>query len=544
MLNARAATAAIPLCTRDRYAVYENIGAGGMATVHLGRLRRELGFGRTVAIKRLRPVYAHDPEFVSMFLDEARMASRVRHPNVVSTLDIVTDEGELLLVMDYVDGESLWRLMRMTRECREPIPHQVAAAIVSGVLQGLHAAHETMDERGNNFGLVHRDVSPHNVLVGRDGWARVLDFGIAHALERVHVSQIGTIKGKFGYMAPEQLQGSSVTRQADIYAASVLLWELLTGSCLFPGLRYRILVSEILDGRVPPPSRVAQGLPQGYDQVVLRGLAEKPADRYPSAHQMALELEACDGIASATAIAAWLERLAGDQLRAHADRVSRMERSSEPCKMEDLRESLDRMLASSDSIALEEEPQAVNVRASEALVTVVAPVEVSTRTGVDFGITVEPDPVNVRATEALVTVATPVEVSTRTGVNSGTTVKPPAHPLRHVSRGRIMLAIGGLVTCSLAMALGWWPRPESPLLGPVAASSGTSVEPPYAPEAPRGNPSVPSSSPVWEKKQDQVASQARGALSIPPDRQAKRGFAPRPRVTRASSGYAYIPGGP
>src|SRR5262245_51026591 len=167
-----------------RYALHGELASGGMATVHLGRLLGPVGFSRTVAIKRLHAQYAQDPEFVSMFLDEARLAARIRHPNVVPTLDVVATSGELFLVMEYVPGESLSRLARAARDRMERMPPRIVSAIMSGVLHGLHAAHEAKSERGEPLGIVHRDVSPQNVLVGTDGVARVLDFGVAKAAGR------------------------------------------------------------------------------------------------------------------------------------------------------------------------------------------------------------------------------------------------------------------------------------------------------------------------------------------------------------------------
>src|SRR5262245_3092434 len=175
-----------------RYALYGEIASGGMATVHFERLLGPVGFSRTVAIKRLHPQFAKDPEFVSMFLDEARLAARIRHPNVVATLDVVATKGELFLVMEYVQGESLSRLARAVMARGENLPPRIVASIMCGVLHGLHAAHEARDQRGEPLGIVHRDVSPQNVLVGIDGTARVVDFGVAKASGR-HQS---TRKGK------------------------------------------------------------------------------------------------------------------------------------------------------------------------------------------------------------------------------------------------------------------------------------------------------------------------------------------------------------
>jgi serine/threonine-protein kinase len=213
-----------------RYVLFREIAHGGMATVHLGRLRGVGGFARTVAIKRLHPQFARDPEFVSMFLDEARLAARVQHPNVVSVLDVVASERELFLVMDYVHGEALSRLLKHARACGIPVPANIVCAVLLDLLYGLHAAHEALSERGDPLNIVHRDVSPQNVLVGVDGIARVLDFGIAKPAQRVHQStRTGQLKGKLSYMAPEQFSTGAVDRRADVYSAAVLLWEALTG---------------------------------------------------------------------------------------------------------------------------------------------------------------------------------------------------------------------------------------------------------------------------------------------------------------------------
>src|SRR5688572_18113877 len=183
--------------------MFDEIAAGGMATVHLGRLLGSAGFARTVAIKRLHPALAKDEDFVTMLLDEARLASRIRHPHVVPTLDVIAENDEVLLVMEYVQGESLSRLMRAVRPA--PVPLPIAIAVGIQMLHGLHAAHEAKTEQGQNLHLVHRDVSPQNVLVGIDGIARVLDFGVAKAAHRAQTTREGQIKGKLSYMAPEQL---------------------------------------------------------------------------------------------------------------------------------------------------------------------------------------------------------------------------------------------------------------------------------------------------------------------------------------------------
>jgi serine/threonine-protein kinase len=312
-----------------RYRLYDVIAAGGMATVHYARMHGPMGFARTVAVKRLHAEYARDPEFVAMFLDEARLAARVRHPNVVQTLDVVSDGGELFLVMEYVPGASLAQLLRAADEARERVPPQVAVAVALGVLAGLHAAHEACDEDGNPLDLVHRDVSPQNILVGGDGAARVLDFGIAKAAGRAtQATREGQVKGKFAYMAPEQVTNVLVSRQADVFAASVVLWEALTGARLFHAESEPAVLARVLTGAIAPPSAVASDVSSTLDEVVLRGLARDLAVRYATAQEMARALESNAVSASALEVGEWVQRLVGRELDERAGHVARIESES------------------------------------------------------------------------------------------------------------------------------------------------------------------------------------------------------------------------
>jgi serine/threonine-protein kinase len=307
-----------------RYALHDELASGGMATIHLGRLLGPVGFARTVAIKRLHRNFARDPQFVAMFLDEARLAARIRHQNVVPTIDVVTLEGEIFLVMEYVHGESLSRLMAACAKRGERVPLGVTAATVLGVLSGLHAAHEAKSERGAPLGIVHRDVSPQNVLVGVDGLARVVDFGIAKAAGRLQTTEDGRIKGKMAYMAPEQLLGERADRRADIWAASVVLWEMLAGRRLFESDSAGALANTILHVPIEPPSRVSE-VPASLDAVVMRGLEAEPAARFQSAREMALALEAVCSPASSRAVGDWVEEIAAEVLRSRALRVEQIE---------------------------------------------------------------------------------------------------------------------------------------------------------------------------------------------------------------------------
>jgi ABC-type multidrug transport system ATPase subunit len=308
-----------------RYAVHDEIASGGMATVHIGRVLGPFGFTSTVAIKRLHPQLAKDPQFVAQFLDEARLASRVRHPNVVPVLDVFAEEGELSLVMEYVDGESLAHLQRAARRSNAPVPVPIAVAIATSVLHGLHAAHEARDEKGESLGLVHRDVSPQNVIVGSDGVVRLIDFGIAKAIGRSNVSREGQLKGKIAYMAPEQIQRGVVNRSTDVYGASVLLWELLAGEQLFDGEGEGMILGRVLDDVVPPPSSLHAGLAEPLDAITLKGLDRRQDRRFESALAMVRELETVLRPAGPREIGEWVEALAKENLAERRARVARIE---------------------------------------------------------------------------------------------------------------------------------------------------------------------------------------------------------------------------
>ncbi len=310
-----------------RYVLHGELAAGGMAAVHFGRLLGTGGFAKTVAIKRLHRQFARDDKFRESILEEGRLAARIRHPNVVPPLDVISESGELLLVMEYVHGESLSKLLRAAWNEGERVPLAVGAAIMSNVLHGLHAAHEAKDERGRPLDIVHRDVSPQNVLVGVDGVARVIDFGIAKAVTSGESTSTGVIKGKVPYLAPEQLEGEQATRRTDVYAASVVLWEVLAGKRLFEGQDDGEILRKILGMTVGAPSAFNPAVPAAIDEVVLRGLARAPADRFATARDMALALEEMVHLATASVVGAWAERLAGQALTKRAAELALVEAS-------------------------------------------------------------------------------------------------------------------------------------------------------------------------------------------------------------------------
>lgn len=282
-----------------------------MATVHLGRALGAGGFERLVAIKVMHPHIASEPDFVDMFLDEGRLAARVRHPNVVATIDI--QEDPLFLVMEYVEGPTLFMMMRELRKKSEQVPLAIGVRIFLDALAGLHAAHELTGPDGDSLDLIHRDISPQNILVGVDGIARITDFGVARAASRLSSTRGGQVKGKLMYMAPEQVQSAELDRRVDVYAAGAVFWEMLTGQPLFKADNDAGILAKILHGPSVSPGQFGK-VPVGIDGVCMRALKQSPKDRFASAADFSDALEEAakkDNVSIATprAVAAFVKEL-------------------------------------------------------------------------------------------------------------------------------------------------------------------------------------------------------------------------------------------
>lgn len=308
-----------------RYALFDEIAAGGMATVHLGRLVGQVGFSRTVAVKRLHPQYAKDQDFVSMFVDEAKLASRIQHPNVVSTLDVVKTDDELFLVMEYVQGEALSKLVRQAARNGERIPVNIVLSVMSGMLHGLHAAHEAKSENREPLNLVHRDISPQNVHVGVDGVARVLDFGVAKAQVRSGATKDGQMKGKLSYMSPEQLNGHEVDRRSDVFSAGIVLWEALAGKRLFAGSDTGEILAKVLRSEIPNPHSFIPDLPETVSDVVMKALQRDASQRFQTAREFAVALEQAAPGATAHLVGEWVRENGGEELAERANLVTLVE---------------------------------------------------------------------------------------------------------------------------------------------------------------------------------------------------------------------------
>jgi len=268
------------------YELLARLRSGGMATVFVARRRGAEGFRKRVAIKLVHPHLAHDEQFRRMFIDEATLSARIEHPRCVHIEELREDSGVLYLVMEYVRGGSLSQLMAaVTAESRRLAP-ALAAHIAGATADGLGAAHDARDESGEPLGVVHRDVSPQNILLSRSGHVKLIDFGVAKARGRAQQTSTGTLKGKFRYMAPEQARGLPLDHRADLYALGIVLWEMLTGRRLFDGDNDLRVLDLVRDPRVARPSRLAPEVPDALDRVVLKALAIDPARRFQHAVQM------------------------------------------------------------------------------------------------------------------------------------------------------------------------------------------------------------------------------------------------------------------
>src|SRR5580692_8063269 len=268
------------------FEVIRRLGAGGMAEVFLAKKRGAEGTYKVLVVKRILPTYGASRRFRAMFVEEAQLATRLNHPNVVQVYEFYDggDEGQLL-AMEYVEGPDLGKLVASAKAKGTRIGAWVSAWIIAEAAKGLHYAHERKDEGGGLLEIVHRDVSPQNILLSFEGAVKIADFGIASA--KLFVEEQGVIKGKFGYMSPEQARGEKVDRRSDLYALGVILWETLTGRPLHGGLGGEALLDIVRSGLVEPPSTYVADLPPELETITMRALSPRPEDRFPTARDMA-----------------------------------------------------------------------------------------------------------------------------------------------------------------------------------------------------------------------------------------------------------------
>jgi len=295
------------------------IGRGGMATVWVARERgRDGEEDRLVAVKAMLPELADETEFVTMFLDEVRLVRAISHPNVVKIFDVGDAEGVMWMSMEWVEGESLHTVIAEAGK-RRAIPSELAVKIIADAASGLHAAHELRDDQGNLRGVVHRDVSPHNILIGTNGTVKLVDFGVAKAIGRVsEATRAGQLKGKFGYMSPEQALGKPVDRRSDIFSLGIVLFELTTSRRLFRGEHDIDTLKLVIGGPIPRPSSIDPKYPSGLERIVLKALDRSAEQRYQSAQELAEDLRAYlkseRVVVAQTALSGLMKRVLGERI--------------------------------------------------------------------------------------------------------------------------------------------------------------------------------------------------------------------------------------
>ena len=319
----------------DRYDLVAEIASGGMATVFLANLSGVGGFRRFVAIKRLHPHLAREQEFVEMFLDEARLAAGIHHPHVVPILEVGASDRGYYLVMEYIEGDTLARLLARAATSGNRLPASIGTRIVVEMLAGLHAAHELRDEQGNPTELVHRDVSPQNILVGIDGTTRITDFGVARAASRLSATRAGQLKGKIAYMAPEQAMGDpAVDRRADVFSAGIVLWEVLAARRLFKAENEAATLQRVISEPIPDIREVNPRIDPDVAAIVMTALQRDRDARYPTCQDFADDLEAAAQAAGALAtsreVAAYVTGVIGQEIAQQREAVRAWLARSEP----------------------------------------------------------------------------------------------------------------------------------------------------------------------------------------------------------------------
>jgi hypothetical protein len=301
-----------------KYELLLPLGTGGTATVYLARTRGVAGFEREVALKLVHAHLRSDEESRLHLLEEARLAARIRHPNVVPVTEVDADACGVFLVMEYVEGEALSGLVRLLRDQNHRLPPRLIARITNDALAGLHAAHELRDGQGQFIGLVHRDFSPQNILVGIEGIARLADFGVAKAASRTVRTKTGLVKGKVAYMSPEQARGHKVDRRCDVWAAGVVVWELITGRKLYDHEDDVATLLSVVTEEPPRLASVMQGVPPALDEAVAYALTSDVNNRCPSAEAFRCLLESawdeCGGMASTSELGAFVRQTVGHKL--------------------------------------------------------------------------------------------------------------------------------------------------------------------------------------------------------------------------------------
>ncbi|UJR86356.1 serine/threonine-protein kinase [Sandaracinus amylolyticus] len=307
-----------------RYVLLGHLADGGMASVYLAQLRGNNQFAKWAALKVVHPRHAGNERFRKMFITEARIVAQIDHPNVATVFDCGEDSGTYYLAMEYLSGQTLRKVAQQAVLRDRPVPLPLAARIIADAASGLHAAHELKNDHGDSAGIVHRDVSPHNIFVLYSGGTKIMDFGIAFSNERSddEHTEIDELKGKIAYMSPEQLQRFPIDRRSDVFSLGIVLWELVSGSRLFKRRTEGEVALALMRGEIEAPSTVRHDCPPELDRIVLKALARKPEDRYETCADFAADLEefiiSTGRAAGAQMVREYMHELFADEIEEHS----------------------------------------------------------------------------------------------------------------------------------------------------------------------------------------------------------------------------------
>jgi eukaryotic-like serine/threonine-protein kinase len=321
-----------------KYLLLERLNVGGMAEVFAAKAFGVEGFERILAIKKILPTMIEDQEFITMFIDEARISVQLNHANVVHIHELGKHEEDYYIAMEYVSGKDLRSLVERFRRRGELMPTAMAVFVTSKICEGLDYAHRKKDARGIDLNIIHRDVSPQNILISYEGEVKIIDFGIAKAANRSQSTQAGILKGKFGYMSPEQVRGMSIDRRSDVFAVGVILYELLTGEKLFVGESDFSTLEKVRNAEVPAPRQFNPNIPAGLEKVVCKALAREPEDRYQWGSDLQEDLMrfllSGDAIYSAKHLAGFMKDAFAEDLLREAEKMERFSQVERPEQLE------------------------------------------------------------------------------------------------------------------------------------------------------------------------------------------------------------------
>ncbi|NPC86724.1 protein kinase, partial [Pyxidicoccus fallax] len=321
-----------------KYLLLERINVGGMAEVFIAKAFGVEGFERILAIKKILPTMAEDEEFITMFIDEARISVQLNHANIVHIHELGKHDDTYFIAMEYVAGRDVRTILERYRRRKEIMPTAQAVFVASKMCDGLDYAHRKKDARGQDLHIIHRDISPQNILISYEGEVKVIDFGIAKAANRSQKTQAGILKGKFGYMSPEQVRGMPIDRRSDIFAVGVLLYEMLTGEKLFVGESDFSTLEKVRNADVPLPRQFNPNIPPGLEKVVLKALAREPEERYQWASDLAEDLMrfllAGDAIYSSKHLSSYMKEAFAEDMLREAEKMERYASIERPDQIE------------------------------------------------------------------------------------------------------------------------------------------------------------------------------------------------------------------